>query len=245
MDAANLYLGDVEGVFQVNRANASLIAIASNPAVDIVVHGNMIIWSNEGPGDVLHWRAKDGGPITTVRVPEAVRSLVVDDDNVYVQANQGIYAVSRPSGAVRQIADANDYASLYFPEVEMFSHGLVKNGDHLEWLVHQIGEFADQDSGALIQINPTTLAAGVVVKDLRAPGMLRTDGAGTRYWFGSEGETSLGVKGIRRLGPGEMTPTEVLTDTGVFDFAIVGDEMFWSYDGADVDYGYIRRMPLP
>ncbi len=246
IDAANLYLGDSEGVFQLNRADTSIINIADAPPIDIVLTSDTIIWSNEGPGDVLHWRAKSGGPVTTIRMPEAVRSLVVDTDTVYVEAVQGVYAVSFPGGAVRQIAEANDYASLYFPEVEMFSHGLVKNGNRLEWLVHQIGEYADQDHGALIQIDPITLAASVLVQNLRGPGLLRADAAGRRYWIGSEGDTSLGVKGIRRLAPGETTPVEVLTNTGVFDFEIVGAELFWSYNDPDpLDYGYIRRMPLP
>jgi hypothetical protein len=244
MDAANLYIGDADGVFQVNRADSSMINIASDPPTDIALATDTIVWSNEGPGDVLHWRAKNGGAVTTVSIPEAVQGVVVDGDMVYVRAYQGVYAVTRSTGSVRKLAAAGDYDSLYASEAPMVSHGLAKNGDHLDWLIHQIGEFADQDRGALIEIPVAGGAPTVVVKDLFAPALIRVDTDGTRYWLESETAHASDRQGLRRLPPGATTPVDVLMGVSTADFELVDGQLYWASSGSEYDYGYIRRMPL-
>lgn len=245
MDAANLYIGDDSRVFQVSRVDSSTIDIAPNHPTDIVLDAETIVWSNEGPGEALHWRAKSGGPITTVTIPEAVLGLDVDATTVYVMAYNGVYTVRRADGAVQQIADTADYDSLYASEAPMVSHGLAKNGDHLDWLIHQIGQFTDQDRGALIEIPLSGGEATVVLKDLYAPALLRVDTDGSRYWFESETNHASERQGIRRLLAGETTPADVLIGFATPDYQILDGQLYWASTGSDYDYGYVRRMPLP
>ncbi len=246
MDAANLYVGDEQGVFQLPRVGGAPFDIAVNPPRDIELEGDTIFWCNEGPGDVLHWRARAGGAVTNVSILESVRQIVVDANTIYVEASRGVYTVSRSSGEVQKIANAADYDRLYPAEpAPMISTGLTKSGDHLDWMIHQNGYYTDLDRGALIEIPLPSGEAKVIAKDLYAPAMLVTDGAGTRYWFESEVNHASDRIGIRRLGPGETMPVDVLMGLYPSDLSIVGGQLYWSSAGGEYDSGYIRRMDVP
>jgi hypothetical protein len=249
-DASNIYIGADDGIARIGKTD-----VVVNPEVtgtvapiDIASDGTTLFWVTEGLGDTLFWRSLAGGPVTTIRMPDETMQLIIDPAAVYVRTYAGVYRVGRVDHVVTQLAAAADYESLFPDVARQYSISLARAGNHLEWIIHQIGGFADQDRGALIEIPLDGTRPKVVRTDLLAPRLVTTDPTGAVYWcetnaahFGSEQLTAE----IRRLAVGDAEPTVVVHDVSPSALAVSGGYLYWSSPGTPTVNGEIRRIALP
>ncbi len=250
IDTRNIYIGADQGISRIGKTEDAVIpAVTGTVApIDIASDDTTLFWVTEGLGDTLFWRSLSGGPVTTIRMPDETLQLIITPEVVYVRTYVAVYRVGRVDHVVTRLAAAADYEALLPERARLYSISMALAGDHLEWIVHQIGIYTDQDHGALIEIPLDGRTPVVVRSDLLAPRLVATDPSGAVYWFETN-ETHVGYdqvsSRILRLAPGEVEPTVMVEHVAPSDLAVSGGYLYWAIPGQPTRNGEIRRIALP